>query len=285
MTDGPRILVMGASGTIGRVVAELLVAEGVACRAGYRSRPVAVVGAEPVRTDVATGEGIARALEGIDKLFLLTGDMPGQSEAETRVVDAAAQAGVTHIVKLSTWGAESEAFSIARIHRPVEIAIEQSGMAHTFLRPNGFMQNFATYYRDMIVHGGAVRLPCEDARISFIDARDIAAAAVRALLDPTHAGKAYDLSGPEALTFHDAANHLAAASGRPVAYVSIPEDLFRSEMRDAGVPAAYVQDLVELCASYRSGASAAVTSAIGDITGRPGITFDIFARDHAEALR
>lgn len=127
MFDPETILVMGASGTIGGPLVAALVADGQNVRAAHRTRPVDVAGVVSVRIDAVTGEGLDDALGGVASLFLLVGDMPDQTNAELRVLEAARRAGVTHIVKLSTWGAQSEAFSIARIHRPVELAIERSG--------------------------------------------------------------------------------------------------------------------------------------------------------------
>lgn len=282
MSEQTRTLVMGASGLIGRPVAETLAAAGLPVRAGYRNRPVEIPGAEAVRIDAGTGEGLAQAVKGMDQLFLLVGDMPQQTEAELRVVEAARQAGVSHIVKLSTLGAESEAFSIARIHRPVEKAIEQSGIAHTFLRPNHFMQNFYTYYRDMIAHTGMVRMPCGNAAVSFIDARDIAAVATRVLTDKIWHGRAYDLTGPEGLTYEQATTMLVTPDGKPVRYVNITDEECRSEMIAAGLDAAYAEDTVELARFYRSGAAAGVTSAVEDITGRPARSFREFAADQAD---
>lgn len=285
MTEKPRTLVMGASGLIGRPVAETLAGAGLPVRAGYRSRPVEIPGTETVRIDAGTGEGLAEAVEGMDQLFLLVGDMPHQTEAELRVVEAASKAGVGHIVKLSTLGAESETFSIARIHRPVERAIEQSGIAHTFLRPNCFMQNFYTYYRDMIAYTGMVRMPCDDAAVSFIDARDIAAVATRVLVDTAWRGCAYDLTGPEGLTYEQAAAMLVTPEGKPVRYVNITDEECRSEMIAAGLDAAYTEDTVELARFYRTGAAAGVTSAVANITGRPALSFSTFAADHADTWK
>lgn len=281
MFTPPKTLVLGASGLIGRLVAETLAARGFPVRAAYRNRPVEIAGAQMVRIDAASGQGIADALAGMDQLFLLMGDMAEQTAVEIRIVERAKRAGLRHIVKLSTWGAETESYSIARIHRPVELAIAQSGLAFAFLRPNCFMQNFYSYYRNMIAHTGSVRLPCADAQVSFIDARDIAAVAAHVLMNETWNGEAYELSGPEALT-HDAATRLLVApGGGPVKYVAISDDECRTEMIAAGLAASYAQDVVELCRFYRSGAAAGVTSAVEDITGRRAIPFAQFAADHA----
>lgn len=280
------IVVLGASGTIGSHRCTNLIARGLPVRAVWRSRPVQISGVESAKADVASGEGLNEALRGAQSLFLLTGDMPEQTQAELRIVEAAAKAGVAHIVKLSTWGAETEGFSIARIHRPVERAIEASGLAHTFLRPNCFMQNFVTYYLTTLRDFGVLRLPCDEDRISFIDARDIATVAAATLASPAqHQNEAYALSGPRALTFGKAVAVLAQATGKQFRYECVSEADFHTDMERFGLPLSYTREVIELCASYRRGESEPVTSIVSDITGHPAIPFSGFARDHAAMLR
>jgi uncharacterized protein YbjT (DUF2867 family) len=281
------ILVTGSSGTVGTELLRQLTAQGAKVRAAYRSRRPSVHGVEPARIDLATGEGLDAALAGCDVVFLLTGELTDQTLAELRAVERASRAGVRRIVKLSVWGAETDSYSFARIHRPVERAIESSGMGYTLLRPNSFMQNFVTYEGQTIRSQGAFHLPCRDARVAHVDARDIAAVATRALLAPggEHEGKAYGLSGPEALTFEECASKLSAAAGRPVRYVDVSEQEFRRSMTDAGAPGGTIEAMIELYRYYVAGKAGRVTTAVGDVTGRAPITFDQFARDYAEALR
>ncbi len=121
-----------------------LLALGVKFRAGYHSSAKAEEakqrGVDSVAIDFANPEALQLLLRGVDKLFLISGNIPHQDELELNVVREAKKAGVRHIVKNSAWGAESEAFTFAKVHRPVEREIEASGVAYTFLRPNGYMQ-------------------------------------------------------------------------------------------------------------------------------------------------
>ena len=128
--------------------------------------------------------------------------------------------GVRHIVKQSVMGAAEEAYSLANIHRPVEKAIEGSGLAWTFLRPNSFMQNAVTFMAQTIRAEGAFYSASGQARISHVDVRDIAAVAVMALTAPGHEGKIHTLSGPEALTYDDMADELSKALGRDIRHIS-----------------------------------------------------------------
>jgi uncharacterized protein YbjT (DUF2867 family) len=275
------ILVTGSGGAVGRELLKELTAMGARVRAGYHTRPPSLPQVEGVRLDVTTGDGLDAALAGVASVFLLSGDLADQTGGELRVVEAARRAGVRHLVKLSVFGAESEAFSFAKIHRPVERAIEGSGIPYTFLRPNSFMQNFVNYYGDTIRTQSAFYLSCGDARVSHVDVRDIARVAALVLTTDGHAGSAYDLCGPEALTHAEAASKLSIAMGRPINYVDLPEADLKQGLMAAGTPEWYADALVDLYRYYTTGQAGGVTTAIKDVTGRDPISFDQFARDYA----
>ncbi|MGH8773124.1 MAG: NAD(P)H-binding protein, partial [Burkholderiales bacterium] len=207
------ILVTGAGGTVGTALMQELRAAGHKTRAAYHSPPKAEKakreGREAVLLDFAKPETLPPALAGVEAVFLLGTGVRGQSEGEINVVNAAQAAGVKRLVKQSIWGAANEQFSLAKMHRAVERAVEASGLAWTFLRPNGFMQNFANDMAETIKARGAIYQPAADAQISHIDVRDIARVAARVLTSPGHEGKAYELSGPQALTYGEAANALS----------------------------------------------------------------------------
>src|SRR5262245_41057282 len=202
------ILVTGSGGTVGKELVKELRHAGAPVRAGYHTRPPAAPGVQGVRIDLATGEGLDAAVAGAEAVFLLVGEVDDQTAAEIRVVEAARRARVKRLVKLSVFGAETEEYSFARIHRPVERAVEASGISYTLLRPVSFMQNFVNYHGDTIRRANAIYLPCGDAREGHVDARDIARAAARALTGDGHEGKAYVLTGPELLSYTEAAAKL-----------------------------------------------------------------------------
>jgi uncharacterized protein YbjT (DUF2867 family) len=279
------ILITGSGGTVGREVVRELAQAGKAVRAAYHSRPPTAPGVQGARIDMTSGEGLDDAMRGIEALFLLAGEVPDQVAAETRVVEAAKRAGVRRIVKLSVLAAETEAYSFARIHRAVERAIESSGIPWTFLRPGSFMQNFATYYRDMIREQNGIFLPMSDSREAHVDARDIARVAAAALTRDGHAGKAYDLVGPEPLSYADAAAKISAVAGRTIAYVPMGDDDFIIAMRGMGVPDPSIEAMLDLYRFIRQGQLPKSSPAIRDVTGREPIRFDQFARDYADAWK
>jgi uncharacterized protein YbjT (DUF2867 family) len=279
------ILVTGASGNIGTELVKELSRRGEKFRAAYTTKEkaekarTAVV--EPVVADFAKPESLAAALAGVDRLFLLSAN----PSSEAAVVRAARTAGVTQIVKLSVYDAPAEGFAFGKMHRAVEKEIEASGIDYTFLRPNGFMQNLANQQAPAIRERGAFYFPAGGARISHVDVRDIARVAAAALTGPGHAGKAYELTGPEALTYDDMAGTLTRVLGRPVAYVAISDDDFRKALGGSGTPAPVIEGLVDLFAFYKRGGAARISPDIEKVTGKKATSFEEYARGNAASFR
>jgi uncharacterized protein YbjT (DUF2867 family) len=283
------ILVTGAGGTVGSELVKTLSASGLKFRAAYNS-PQKVErakreGLDAVAIDYARPETLEPALVGVDRLFLLATGFAGQTEGEINAVRQARNAKVRHVVKLSVWGAETEAFSFAKVHRPVEKEIESSGLAWTFLRPNSFMQNMATFYAATIKTQWAFYIPSKGCSISHIDVRDIAAVALKAFTANGHEGKAWSLSGPEALTYIQIADKLSAAIGKKVSYIDISEEEFKKGAVSAGIPEFYADAIIDLIHDYEAGHGSGVTQDVERVTGRKPIDFDRFARDYADAFR
>jgi len=283
------ILITGASGTVGGALASAMNHSGQAFRAAYhfpeKAERAQRDGYETVTIDMARPETLPGALEGIDTVFLLGAGVRGQAEREANMVRAATTAGVKRLVKLSVWRAGREEHELARMHRSVERAIEASGMAWTFLRANGFMQNFSGALAETIKMRAAIYQPAAHAKISFVDVRDIAAAAVIALTNTSHEGKAYELSGPDALSHSDIAAILSRVLGKDVTYVPVADDAARTRMIEAGMPDFYADALIDLFRVYREGVAARVSSDLEKLTGRAPIAFERFAREHADRWR
>jgi len=283
------ILVTGAGGTVGSEVLRQLRASGAKLRAAYhnpkKAEQARAEGIEAVVLDYADRNSVAAALKGIDRVFLLGPTVSNQSQLEINVVDEAKKAGVKHIVKLSVLHAAGEEYTFARWHRAVEKAIEASGVTYTFVRPSGFMQNFVNYSGDSIRNQGAFYGSGKESRTSVVDVRDIAAVAVKALIEPGHENKAYELTGPEALTNDEIAKKLSAAIGKPVNYLDIPIEALRDGATSSGVPDFYADALVDLQKYYVAGKAEAVSGDVEKVTGRKPRKFDDFARDHAGDFR
>jgi uncharacterized protein YbjT (DUF2867 family) len=279
------ILVSGASGTVGSEVVKALRARGARLRLGFHSAQKAAAaraaGHDAVAMDYERPESLGPALAGIESVYLVS----VLATPELNVVRAAKAAGVRRIIKQSVWGAAGESFSFARWHRPVERAIEESGLEWTFLRPNGFMQNFVNFMAATIREQGAFYLPTGDSRVSHVDVRDIARVAAHVLTEPGHAGKAYELSGPAGLSYAEIARELSGVLGREIRYVELSFEDYKKAAVAAGVPEAYADALVDLYRFYIQGGAGQVTAAVQEITAQAPIPFAQFARDHAAAWR
>jgi uncharacterized protein YbjT (DUF2867 family) len=274
------ILVTGATGTVGsQVVRGLLEKEARFC-AGVHSRPLDIAGVESRAIDYDRPETLSPALDGIHTVYLLS----FETLHEKALVAAARGAGVERIVKQSAWRAADEGFIVGRWHRDVEREIEDGGMAWTFLRPNMFMQNLVTVHGESIREENALYEAAEDARVSYIDARDVGRVAAQVLTEPGHDGRAYDLSGPEAVTHEEIAALLTQALGRTIRFVRISDEEFRQRWTAAGVSEEEAEAWVDISRYFRTGACSEVTTSVQDLTGRAPGSVAEFCRDYAAEL-
>ena len=283
------ILVTGATGTIGSEVVKALAGKpGVTVRIGVRSaakaEKLAAENVVPVDFDYEKPETIAAAVKGADRVFLLTPFSADQVEHGRAVIEAAKAAGVKHIVKLSAIGVENEpGIQLGRWHREVEKLVEASGISYTILRPNNFMDNFINFYGPGA--DGNIYVPFGTAAVSYIDARDVAAVAATVLTEEGHYGKAYDLTGPEAVTTAEVAKAIGEVSGRTVTYVDVPEEAASKGMLDMHMPKWMVDAMMELHGICKAGYASGVSPLVKQITGKAPRTFAEFARDRAAAWK
>ena len=274
------ILVTTPNGKVGSEVIKQLQVQGQTVRVGAHTvekARAAFPGLEVVHFDFENLESVRRALEGVDAVYLAS---PGEmlEGPVNAVVDAAKGAGVKRVVRLSAAGVEYGDSALRR----AELHIEASGLEHTFLRPNWFMQNYSTMRADG-VRQGAIYEAAADGRSAFIDARDIAAVAVAALTQDGHNGKAYTLTGSEALSRDEVATLFSSALGREVKYVSVGDEQLRQGM--AGAPQNFIELISALYSYVRDGATATVTDDVEKVTGRAPIRFEQFVQDHLETWR
>ncbi|MEM8641533.1 MAG: SDR family oxidoreductase [Cyanobacteria bacterium P01_G01_bin.54] len=283
------ICVTGAGGTVGREVVKQLELAEVSFRVAYFSPEkvdaAIAKGLDTVIIDYNQPDTLRAAFQGCDTLFLLGPNALNQTQLELNAVEAAQAVGVQSIVKQSVMGAEAEDFSLALVHRPVEQAIEASGMAWTFLRPSSFMQNVVTFMSETIKAESAFYSASGTAKISHVDVRDIAAVAVKALTEPNHAGKAYTLTGSESLSYDELAQELSAVLGRSISHISLaPEDL-KQAMLAEGMPEAIADRMLDLERYYREDQASRITHDIKQVTGLDPIRFAQYARDNASLLQ
>lgn len=278
----------GATGTVGSEVVRLLREEGHPVRAATRN--IESVDSrlkdglvERVRFDFARPETYRPALQGVTQLFLVR--PPAISDTKRYInpaIDAAKQAGVEHVVFLSLLGAEKNPVVP---HRKIETYLEASGLAYTFLRASFFMQNLSTTHREEIRDRSEVFVPAGRGKTSFVDARDIAAVAVKTLTEPWHGGRSCPLTGDEALDYGEVARTLSEVLGREVVYADPSIPRFVARMRKRGFPWDFILVMVGICTTARLGLAAGVTPDTARLLDRAPTTMREFAEDHADLWR
>jgi uncharacterized protein YbjT (DUF2867 family) len=290
------ILVTGATGNNGSEIVKMLAAQNIPVRAmvrdafGTRGRArnranaIALPNVEVVEADFNRPATLLSALSGVDRAFLVTNSSEHAEAQQLAFVDAAKQSGVAHIVKLSQFAAAADSpVRFLRYHAAVEAAIQASEMAYTFLRPNLFMQGLLNF-KSTIATQNAFYAAIGDAKVSIVDVRDIADVAIVALTESGHEGKIYNLTGSEALTHTEMAEHLSTALGRQITFTDIPPAVMREAVIGFGMPEWQADGLLEDYAHYRRNEASEIASGIQDATGKAPCRFADFARDYATAF-
>jgi len=280
------ILVTGATGTVGREVVAQLLAAGEKVRALSRDPSKAPFDGrvELVAGDLTKPETLPPAVAGVDRVFSLAVG-PQIGAQEDNLAQASKKASVRRIVNISVLGAgEAGRGGVAEWHNAGERAIQNSGIAWTFVRPGAFMSN-ALFWRGSIKSLGKVFSNCGDGKTTPIHPRDIAAVAVRALTAPGHEEKAYPLTGPQAISVAEQVRILSDAIGKPIEYVPITDEVAREQMLKAGIPGPYIDALLPFGAHVRAGKAARVLDTVEQVTGKRPLTFADWAREHADAFR
>lgn len=275
-----KILVTTPNGKVGSGVVKQLVAQDVSVRAGVHNMKHAssLQGAEVVHFDFADEARVRAALGGVDALYLA---VPSTMIADPpkRVIDLAKAADVQRVVQLSAMGVENSDTPL----RQIEQHLESSGLEYTILRPNWFLQNFNAGQRDYIRQMGAIIEPSGDGRTAFIDTRDIAAVAVKALTEDGHHGKAYGLTGSRALSRAEVAEAISKVTGKTVTYQSLTDDEFRAQTVREGWPTDIADQMGWLYGMVRQGWTQTVTDTVQHVLGRKPISLEQYVQDHREA--
>jgi uncharacterized protein YbjT (DUF2867 family) len=285
-----KILLTGVTGTIGSFLIEQMAASGEQGQVMVRSREKAAelesLGFKTFIGDFNEPETLPPALEGVEKLFLLSVANPRQVEMQGNMVEAARVAGVRHLVKLSAGCAGPDLPTpIKRWHYETEQQIKRSGMSYTFLRPNCFMQNSLKWVRT-IREKGFFQMPIGDAVVSQVDARDIAAVAAAVLTgDGRHEGQTYEITGSKALSFEEVADDFSNALGKPVIYKRTSYEESRAHMMKTGMEEWLANAVTETYRFMSAGGAADVTDVVPQVTGREAIPFSQFVRDNAEVFK
>lgn len=284
------ILVTGATGLSGSAVIREFVRQKYPVRALVRSRAKAhaleeLPTVEVVEGDMLQPETLGQALDGIDRVLMISSADQQLLETQCAFIDASKKAGIRHIVKFSGLNSTLDSpFLFSRMHAEIERYLEDSGIAWTHLRPGQFMQ---VYLREVptIVTESAFFLPLENAKLAPVDIEDIAKAAFALLCTEGHEGKIYDMTGPQALTMTEVAEQISLATGKTIRYINITQAEKKRALLAAGVPAYFADALDAQGSERRKGAEATVHLETHQALGIRPTTFAEFARRNADAFR
>lgn len=279
-------LITGATGDIGSKVVKQLLQSGVRPRIFVRDAAKAHAmfdgSVEAFVGDLSDSASLERALQGIDKVFLVNSG-PRIPVLDELAAKAAAQAGVRHIVKLSSADVQQH-LAIGAWHEKGEDAIRNSGVPFTFVRPTGFMSNLLAW-RHSIATEGIVRSSAADGRRPFIHADDIAAVAVQALTTQSYVGQSVAITGPEALSFAEVTGRIGSAIGRQLRFQAISDEEAGRRFSATGASPEETTAHVELWRAIREGRVATVTDGVERVLGREPIGLDQWISENAAAFR
>ncbi|AEW99651.1 aerobic azoreductase (plasmid) [Streptantibioticus cattleyicolor NRRL 8057 = DSM 46488] len=279
------ILVTGATGNVGSEAVRLLAARRHPTRALVRdpARASAVDGVEIAVGDFGRPDTLDAALCGVDTVVLVTPSVP---EQEIAVIDSALRQGVRHIVKITNHKAAADSpVDRRRDHARIEAHLKATGLGHTLLAPNLYMQNLLAVAPAVKETAGFV-MSAGDGRFGMIDARDVAATAAAVAAAPSgHAGRTYLLTGPELITFGDVARALTDVLGHPVAYRRISPDEHRAAMIRAGVPEPVAASNAQVFGLIAEGDAAWLSDDVASVTGERPRDLRTFLTEHVAAFR
>jgi uncharacterized protein YbjT (DUF2867 family) len=281
------VLVTGAAGTTGSALVNELLETDVHVRAGVHSRESAAAlpdTADVVEIELAERDTLDAAFDGVDRAYLLTPFVPDQTPLVENLVNAAAAADVAHLVRHSALGAGSDdpSYSLAANHTAAEGIVESSGIDYTHVRPTAFMQNLLGE-AGTIADEGAIYNPVGEP-VAYVDARDVARVARVVLTEAGHAGEAYPVTGPEAVTWGEVAAVLSDVLDRDVSHVQVSIDDARTGLADAGMPETLIEGYVGLLEYFDAGGGAEVYQTVEELTGTPARTVREFVEDHVSAF-
>lgn len=236
------IVVTGASGGLGRLVIEDLLTRVpadqivAAVRTAEKVADLAERGVHVRQADYDAPATLKTALNGADRVLLISASEPGKRLPQHRaVVEAAQEAGVRHLAYTSAPQADTSTLFVAPDHKATEELIRASGLPFTFLRNGWYHENYVQVIAD-VAAAGVLRGSAHDGRVSSAARADYAAAAAEVLTTDGHAGKVYELFGDVAWTYADLAAEIGRAAGKETRYEDLSPEEYAKALADAGVP-------------------------------------------------
>lgn len=272
-----KILIIGASGTVGSEVVKLLRNNG---HDVLESTSRSVTKEHQIQLDLVTGEGVKKAFDLSDRVFLIS--PPGYADQYailSPLIQEAKRQGLKKVVLMTAMGANADESSP---FRRAELELENSGLQYNIVRPNWFLQNFNTFWLKEINEQRKILLPTGDAKVSFIDARDISEVVAKLIVDDNYSNKAFDLTGKEALDHQQVAKVISSEINEDIIYEDIDPSLLREMLLNAHLPKDYVDFLLTILGFLKEGYNERVTQEVKNILGREPRDISDYVKDYKE---
>ena len=286
MSKDLKILVIGATGNTGSILVPKLLNSGIDVRIFVREEEKANslknLGAEVIVGDLDKPESIIPAVNGVDKIYLLTWNGPTQLQQVKNVINAVKESGEKpHIIRHSMWGSEKS--RIIRQGLQAEDIIKASGLPWTMLQPTFYMQNTMMAIQT-ISSDGSIYWDMKDGKLGMIDVRDIADVAFAVITGEGHEGKSYILTGPEAISFNDVAQTFSKVLNKEIKYINVPGEASKQAMVGMGLPEWIADGYVELSEGFSENFANKATKNVEMLTGHPARSFETFVNDFTYAF-
>ncbi len=278
-TSASLIAVTGASGHLGRLVIEDLLARNVPAnrivavvRDPQKAADFASRGVEVRRGDYAQKDSLAAAFEGVERLLLISSNEVGQRLPQHKnVVEAAAKSGIKFIAYTSIPKADSSAMKLAAEHRATEQLIRDSGIPYAFLRNSWYFENYTDQMAQTLEHG-AIFGSAGNGRVSAAARADYAAAAAAVLSESGHENKIYELGGETAFTLSELAAEISKQTGKEIVYRDLPVEQFAQALIGAGLPEPLAQTLADADLGIKRGDLLVESGDLSRLIDRPTTT-------------
>jgi len=279
-----KILIIGATGSVGFEVATRLTQLDQPVKIGVRNpekaKSINFNNTELVHFEYQKPETFDLAFKNVYKVLIVSPpSYLGLQEIVIEAINSAITKGVKLIVNISAISIESE---LDKPMKLIEDYIRKSGVEYVFLRPNCYMQNFQDLFRDLIIEENLISVPAENSKTSFVDIRDVADVAVKALMDNNLKNKTYKLTGNQLLNMHVVAHLFTEGLNREIEYNSISDTLFEKTLSTAGWPTGTIKGAVQLCNHVKKGETAIISDDIERILNRQPIKFEQFIFDYKD---
>lgn len=284
-------LITGATGKVGKELVQDLLARKSKFKVMVRTKEAVndfeTRGIKAVQGDFERPESLTGALAEVTSVFLLTTPQPDGPAIERKFLAACKSKGVRQIVRLSAMGANPAASSaLLRNHGRCEAMLEESGLPWTILRPTIFMQNLVAYMGPSLAKESTIYAPAGEARLPWVDTRDIAAIAGTVLTSTGHEGRVYDITGPESLTYGQVAERLSAQLGRQISFVNVPDGAAHHAMVGMGMSPWMADGMLSLYHLFKAnGSTAMVLETVERITGHAPRTLAAYLKENASAFK